>query len=79
MDILIALRDEQSKLQRQLRGIETAIAAIAGAQNGSGRGRPSPLLPATMAGLPSHAVSSGPSGDFQGSESALGENQSGKD
>ena len=37
MDILTALRDEQSKLQRQLRGIETAIAAIAGSQNGSGR------------------------------------------
>jgi hypothetical protein len=38
MDILTALRDEQNKLQRQLKGIETAIVAIAGSQkNGSGR------------------------------------------
>jgi hypothetical protein len=39
MDILTALKDEQSKLERQLRGIETAIAAVAGSENGSGRGR----------------------------------------
>lgn len=39
MDILTALKDEQNKLQRQLRGIETAIAAVGGSQNGSGRGR----------------------------------------
>jgi hypothetical protein len=39
MDILTALKDEQSKLQRQLKGIETAIDAIAASQNGSGRGR----------------------------------------
>jgi hypothetical protein len=37
MDILTALRDEQNKLQRQLKGIETAIVAIAGSQNSSGR------------------------------------------
>ncbi len=35
MDILIALRDEQTKLQHQLKGIETAIAALEGSSNGS--------------------------------------------
>lgn len=35
MDILIALRDEQTKLQHQLTGIETAIAALDGSSNGS--------------------------------------------
>ena len=35
MDILIALRDEQTKLQHQLKGIGTAIAALDGSSNGS--------------------------------------------
>ena len=35
MDILMALRDEQTKLQHQLKGIETAIAALNGSPNGS--------------------------------------------
>lgn len=35
MDILTALRDEQTKLQHQLKGIGTAIAALDGSSNGS--------------------------------------------
>jgi hypothetical protein len=35
MDILIALRDEQAKLQHQLKAIESAIAALDGSSNGS--------------------------------------------
>jgi hypothetical protein len=35
MDILTALRQEQSKLQHQLKGIETAISALNGSANGS--------------------------------------------
>jgi hypothetical protein len=57
MDILIALRDEQSKLQRQLRGIETAIAAIAGSQNGSSRGRPQSAAASHDGGAPRRTLS----------------------
>jgi len=35
MDILTALRQEQTKLQHQLKGIETAITALNGSANGS--------------------------------------------
>jgi hypothetical protein len=34
MNILIALRDEQTKLQRQLKGIQAAITALDGLSNG---------------------------------------------
>ncbi len=34
MDILIALRDEQAKLQHQLKAIESAIGALDGASSG---------------------------------------------
>lgn len=35
MEILAALKQEQAKLQHQLKGIETAITALNGSSNGS--------------------------------------------
>jgi hypothetical protein len=57
MDILTALKDEQSKLQRQLRGIETAIVAIAGSQNGSARGRSQSAAADHNGGVPRRTLS----------------------
>ncbi len=37
MEILVALRQEQAKLQHQLKGIEAAITALNGSHQGSAR------------------------------------------
>jgi hypothetical protein len=40
MDILVALKQEQAKLQQQLKGIQGAIAALNGAHHAPGRAQP---------------------------------------
>jgi len=40
MDILVALKQEQSKLQQQLKGIQGAIAALNGAHHAPRRAQP---------------------------------------
>jgi hypothetical protein len=64
MDILAALRQEEGKLQHELKGIQIAIAALNGSHSRA-------IVTPSGVTRKRNDVSGGPSQDFKGDESAV--------